>query len=148
MQRAIDAILSSQSPHSFLGIDQGGHSSIVKTTGNPDTHLVLRGGGGKTNYHADEVAAAAEKLRAAGLPKIMMVDCSHANSNKVPARQADVWNDLLEQRKQPGCPVIGAMLESFIEEGNQPISDHLKYGLSITDGCIDWETTESLLKQT
>ncbi|HKL20898.1 MAG TPA: 3-deoxy-7-phosphoheptulonate synthase, partial [Tichowtungia sp.] len=108
--------------------------------------LVLRGGGGKTNYHADEVAAAAEKLRAAGLPDIMMVDCSHANSGKVPARQADVWNDLLKQRKQPNCPVIGAMLESFIEEGSQPISDNLKYGLSITDPCIDWETTERLLK--
>ncbi|MBC8205566.1 MAG: 3-deoxy-7-phosphoheptulonate synthase [Kiritimatiellales bacterium] len=146
VQRAIDAILSSQSPHSFLGIDQDGRSSIVKTTGNPDTHLVLRGGGGKTNYHADEVAAAAEKLRAAGLPDVMMVDCSHANSGKVPARQADVWNDLLEQRKQPGCPVIGAMLESFIEEGNQPISDNLKYGLSITDACIDWTTTATLLR--
>lgn len=146
VQRAVDAIISSRSPHSFLGIDQGGHSSIVKTTGNPNTHLVLRGGGGKTNYHAGEVAAAAEKLRTAGLPEIMMVDCSHANSGKVPARQAEVWNDLLEQRKNPDGPVIGAMLESFIEEGNQPIGDNLKYGLSITDPCIDWETTEQLLK--
>ena len=147
VQRAVDAIISSRSPHSFLGIDQEGHSSIVKTTGNPNTHLVLRGGGGKTNYHADEVAAAAEKLRAAGLPEVMMVDCSHANSGKVPARQADVWNNLLEQRKNPDSPVIGAMIESFIEAGNQPISDNLKYGLSITDGCIDWPTTESLLRQ-
>ena len=75
-----------------------------------------------------------------------MVDCSHANSGKVPARQADVWNDLLEQRKNPDCPVVGAMIESFIEEGNQPISDTLKYGLSITDGCMSWEMTEKLLK--
>jgi 3-deoxy-7-phosphoheptulonate synthase len=147
VQRAVDAIISSRSPHSFLGIDQDGHSSIVKTTGNPNTHLVLRGGGGKTNYHADEVAAATEKLRAAGLPEIMMVDCSHANSGKVPARQADVWNDLLEQRKQPDCPVIGAMLESFIEEGNQPISSQLKYGQSITDACISWEKTAALLSR-
>ncbi len=145
VQRAVDAIISSRSPHSFLGIDQGGHSSIVKTTGNPDTHLVLRGGGGQTNYHADEIAAAAEKLRAAGLPAILMVDCSHANSGKVPARQADVWNDLLEQRRHPDCPVTGAMLESFIEEGSQPISDRLTYGLSITDACIDWKTTAALL---
>lgn len=145
VQRAIEALLSCQSPHSFLGIDQEGRSSIVKTTGNPNTHLVLRGGGGKTNYHADEVAAAADQLRAAGLPALMMVDCSHANSGKDPARQADVWNDLLEQRKQPDCPVIGAMLESFIEEGNQPISETLAYGQSITDGCIDWDTTEKLL---
>lgn len=146
VQRAIDAILACQAPHSFLGIDQDGHSSIIKTTGNPYTHLVLRGGGGKTNYHAEEVAAAAEKLRGANLPDIMMVDCSHANSGKVPARQADVWNDLLEQRKNPDCPVVGAMIESFIEEGNQPISDTLKYGLSITDGCMSWEMTEKLLK--
>ncbi|MGE4489989.1 MAG: 3-deoxy-7-phosphoheptulonate synthase [Kiritimatiellales bacterium] len=146
IQRAVDALLACRSPHSFLGIDQDGHSSIVKTRGNPDAHLVLRGGGGKTNYRADEVSAAAEKLRAAGLPEIMMVDCSHANSGKIPARQADVWTELLEQRKQPDCPVIGAMLESFIEEGSQPISKTLKYGQSITDGCIDWATTNRLLK--
>ncbi|MBI9020438.1 MAG: 3-deoxy-7-phosphoheptulonate synthase, partial [Verrucomicrobia bacterium] len=131
VQRAIDALLACRSPHSFLGIDQEGRSSIVKTTGNPNVHLVLRGGGGKTNYHPEEVAAAAEKLCAADLPEIMMVDCSHANSGKDPAKQADVWNDLLEQRKQPGCPIIGAMLESFIEEGNQPISETLAYGQSI-----------------
>lgn len=146
VQRAIDALITCRTPHSFLGIDQEGHSSIVKTTGNPDTHLVLRGGGGKTNYHADEVAAAASKLRAAGLPEIMMVDCSHANSGKDPARQAEVWKELLEQRRQPNCPVIGAMLESFIEEGNQPISANLKYGQSITDACIDWKTTGTLLR--
>jgi len=145
VQRAIDALLSCQSPHSFLGIDQKGLSSIVKTTGNPNTHLVLRGGGGKTNYQTGEVADAAEKLTTANLPEVMMVDCSHANSEKDPARQVDVWNDLLEQRKQPGCPVIGAMLESFIEQGNQSISDSLQYGLSITDACMDWETTEKLL---
>ena len=145
IQRAVDALISSRSPHSFLGIDQTGHSSIVKTTGNPDTHLVLRGGGGKTNYHADEVAIAAKKLRAAGLPEVMIIDCSHANSGKVPARQAEVWNDLLEQRKNPDCPVIGAMLESFIEEGNQPISEKLTYGQSITDPCLSWDATRQLL---
>ncbi|MCC7300935.1 MAG: 3-deoxy-7-phosphoheptulonate synthase, partial [Verrucomicrobia bacterium] len=145
VQRAIDALLACRSPHSFLGIDQDGRSSIVKTRGNPDTHLVLRGGGGKTNYHADEVAAAASKLRAAHLPEVMMVDCSHANSGKIPARQSEVWKELLEQRKQPDCPVIGAMLESFIEEGSQPISKTMKYGISITDACIDWAATKSLL---
>jgi 3-deoxy-7-phosphoheptulonate synthase len=147
VQRAIDALIACRTPHSFLGIDQEGRSSIVKTRGNPDTHLVLRGGGGKTNYHADEVAAAAEKLRAAGLPEVIMVDCSHANSGKNPARQADVWNELLEQRKQSGSPVIGAMLESFIEEGTQPLSENLKYGQSITDACIDWPTTVRLLER-
>lgn len=145
VQRAIDAITACRAPHSFLGIDQEGRSSIVKTTGNPYTHLVLRGGGGTTNYHADEVAAAAENLRAAGLTDSMMVDCSHANSGKVPARQADVWKDLVEQRRNPDSPVVGAMLESFIEEGNQPISENLTYGLSITDGCMSWKMTEKLL---
>ncbi len=145
VQRAIDALLACQTPHSFLGIDQDGQSSIVKTRGNPDTHLVLRGGGGKTNYHADEVAAAAAKLRSAGLPEILMVDCSHANSGKVPARQADVWFDLIEQRKQPDCPIIGAMIESFIEAGSQPVGSTLKYGQSITDPCLDWNNTEALL---
>lgn len=145
VQRAVDAVLACRSPHSFLGIDQNGASSIVKTRGNPDVHLVLRGGGGKTNYHADEVAAAAEKLRSTQLPENIMVDCSHANSGKIPARQAQVWNELLEQRKQPGCPIIGAMLESFIVEGQQSISKQMTYGQSITDGCIDWETTEKLL---
>ena len=145
VQSAIDALLACRSPHSFLGIDQDGRSSIVKTLGNPDIHLVLRGGGGKTNYHADEVAAAAVKLHAAGLPEAIMVDCSHANSGKIPAKQIDVWNDLLEQRKQPDCPVIGAMLESFIEEGTQPITPDLHYGQSITDPCMDWQTTETLL---
>jgi len=146
VQRAIDALLACRTPHSFLGIDQDGRSSIVKTRGNPDTHLVLRGGGGKTNYHADEVAAAAKKLCAAGLPETIMVDCSHANSGKVPARQADVWKELLEQRRQLDSPVIGAMLESFIEEGSQPICANLKYGQSVTDPCIDWDTTVRLLE--
>ncbi|HNX52367.1 MAG TPA: 3-deoxy-7-phosphoheptulonate synthase [Pontiellaceae bacterium] len=146
VQSAVDALLACRSPHSFLGIDQDGRSCIVKTRGNPDTHLVLRGGGGKTNYHADEVAEAAAKLRAAGLPEMIMVDCSHANCAKVAVRQAEVWKDLLEQRKKPDCPVMGAMLESFIEEGNQPIRAGLKYGLSITDPCIDWNMTEQLLR--
>ncbi len=145
VQRATDALIACRSPHSFLGINSQGQSSIIKTTGNPNTHLVLRGGGGKANYRQEEVAAAAQQLRATDLSTNIMVDCSHANSEKDPARQVDVWNDLLEQRKQPGCPVIGAMLESFIEDGNQPISDALKYGQSITDGCIDWPTTEELL---
>lgn len=146
VERAIDALIACRTPHSFLGIDQDGHSSIVKTAGNPDTHLVLRGGGGRTNYHADEVAAAADRLRASGLPETIMIDCSHANAGKVAARQADVWKSILEQRALSSCPIIGAMLESFIEEGNQPIGGNLKYGLSITDPCISWKTTEALLR--
>lgn len=147
VQRAVDALISSRSPHSFLGIDQSGRSSIVQTTGNPNTHLVLRGGGGKTNYQADDVAAAARALREAHLPEDIIIDCSHANSDKIPVRQTSVWNDLIEQRKQPNCPIVGAMLESFIEEGNQPIGKKLTYGLSVTDPCMSWEMTRQLLTQ-
>jgi len=144
IQVAINAIKTAGTPHSFLGIDQGGHSAIVKTTGNPNTHLVLRGGDHQPNFEMPEVTYAACKLKAEGLTSGIMVDCSHANARKIPANQVLVWNCLHEQRKKPGCPIIGAMVESFIEEGNQPISDNLQYGLSITDPCIGWDITERL----
>ncbi|VGO23117.1 Phospho-2-dehydro-3-deoxyheptonate aldolase, Tyr-sensitive [Pontiella sulfatireligans] len=141
---AINAIESASNPHSFLGIDQNGHTAVVKTTGNPNTHLVLRGGK-QPNFKYPEVTYAACKLEAAGLEKSLMVDCSHANASKVARNQVKVWKDILKQRKKGGCPITGAMIESFIEEGSQKISGELKYGLSITDACVDWETTERML---
>jgi 3-deoxy-7-phosphoheptulonate synthase len=141
---AINAIESASNPHSFLGIDQDGHTAVVTTTGNPNTHLVLRGGKG-TNYELPEVTYAACKLEAANLQPSLMVDCSHANANKVARNQVKVWNSILEQRKKESCPITGTMIESFIEEGNQKITGDLKYGQSITDQCIDWETTEKML---
>jgi len=144
IQVAINAIESASNPHSFLGIDQEGHTAVVKTTGNPNTHLVLRGGDKQPNFEIPEVTYAACKLDAAGLDPSLMIDCSHANASKVARNQIKVWNDILKQRKRSESPITGAMVESFIEEGNQKITPDLKYGLSITDACIDWETTERL----
>ncbi len=149
LQIAVDAMCSARTPHSFLGIDQEGFTGIVRTTGNPDGHIVLRGGRRQPNYDAQSIRDAETKLAQAGLPAVLMVDCSHANSGKQPARQEDVWRSVIEQRTAGTRSLIGAMIESYLQEGNQPmaakISD-LRYGVSITDACISWETTERLLR--
>jgi 3-deoxy-7-phosphoheptulonate synthase len=150
IQTAIDAMRSSRSSHSFLGIDQEGMTSIIKTAGNPDGHLVLRGGRDGVNYHPHQTADAAAKLKAAGVPSAIMIDCSHANSGKDPARQPEVWTSILEQRAAGRTDIVGAMLESHIERGAQSLGDDpskLRYGVSITDACLDWETTAQLLRQ-
>ncbi len=149
VQVAIDAMKSSRSPHSFLGIDQDGATSIIKTTGNPDAHVVLRGGRDGTNYDADSVAQACETLRKNGLHPAVMVDCSHANSGKDPNRQPDVWRSIQQQRASGRREIIGAMLESNLHFGAQSLeadSSSLKYGVSITDACMSWEMTEELLR--
>jgi 3-deoxy-7-phosphoheptulonate synthase len=145
IQVAINAIASASIPHSFLGIDQDGHTAVVKTTGNPNTHLVLRGGDKQPNFEVPEVTYAACKLEATGLQPSLMVDCSHANANKIARNQVNVWKDILKQREKGDCPITGTMIESFIEEGNQKVTPDLKYGQSITDPCIDWETTAGML---
>ncbi len=148
LQIAIDAMLSAKHPHHFLGIDQNGAVSVVRTTGNVDGHVVLRGGRARTNYDAASIADAGAQLRKAGLPDRLMVDCSHANSSKQHAKQEEVWQNLIAQ-KQAGCPpLIGVMLESHLHEGNQPIPKNLadlKYGVSLTDACLSWEATERML---
>ncbi len=143
---AINAIESASIPHSFLGIDEDGHTAVVTTTGNPNTHLVLRGGNKQPNFEYPEVTYAGCKLEADGLEPSLMVDCSHANASKVAMNQVKVWENILKQRAKGNSPITGTMVESFIEEGNQKISDELKYGLSITDQCVDWETTEKMLR--
>jgi len=145
IQVAINAIESASIPHSFLGIDQEGHTAVVTTAGNPNTHLVLRGGDKQPNFETPEVTYAACKLEAAGLEPSLMVDCSHANARKIARNQVDVWEDILKQRAKGHSPVTGVMVESFLEEGNQKISTGMQYGLSITDPCIDWATTEKML---
>ena len=148
LQTAVDAMLSSRHPHHFLGIDQEGAVSVVRTTGNLDGHVVLRGGRGLTNYDPASIAGAAAQLRKAGLPEGLMVDCSHANSGKQHAKQEEVWQSLIAQ-KWAGCPqLMGVMLESHLFEGNQPMPKtpgDLKYGVSLTDACLGWETTERML---
>ncbi|HEY9171505.1 MAG TPA: 3-deoxy-7-phosphoheptulonate synthase [Verrucomicrobiae bacterium] len=149
LQVAIDAMGAARSPHNFLGVDEFGFTSIVRTTGNPAGHIVLRGGRGTTNYDAASIRDAEQQLARAGLPPVIMVDCSHANSGKVPARQEVVWRSVIEQRLAGTRSLVGAMIESNLHEGNQPFPQPvsaLRYGVSITDGCVSWETTERMLR--
>jgi 3-deoxy-7-phosphoheptulonate synthase len=149
LQLALDAMHSARTPHSFLGIDQDGLTSIIRTTGNPAGHVVLRGGRARPNYDAESLREAEMKLTTAGLPAVLMVDCSHANSGKQHARQEDVWRNVIEQRIAGRNSIIGAMLESNLNEGNQPFPQapaKLRYGVSITDACLGWEATERILR--
>ena len=149
LQVAVDAMLSARTAHSFLGIDQDGFTGIVRTNGNPAGHVVLRGGRARTNYDADSIRDAEAALAKAKLPAGLMVDCSHANSGKVPARQEDVWRSIIEQRVAGTKSLMGVMVESFLSEGAQPFPkpvSELRYGVSITDACISWETTERMLR--
>jgi 3-deoxy-7-phosphoheptulonate synthase len=148
LQVAIDAMRASMTPHSFLGIDQDGCTSVVRTRGNPFGHVVLRGGRARSNYDPDSIAAAVADLRKAGLAEALMVDCSHANSAKQHARQEEVWRSVIAQRLEGNRALIGLMLESHIHEGAQAIPkppESPAYGVSITDACIGWETTERLV---
>ena len=145
---AINAMQASARPHHFLGINGEGHASIVSTTGNPHGHLVLRGGNGGSNYHVEAVQAAASELSKAGLKERLMVDCSHANSNKDYRRQSDVLASVADQLRAGSQHVMGVMIESHLVEGNQKLTadlSQLTYGQSITDACISLETTEQLL---
>jgi 3-deoxy-7-phosphoheptulonate synthase len=149
LQVAVDAMTSARSQHSFLGIDQDGFTSVVRTNGNPAGHVVLRGGRARTNYDADSIREAEAALVKAKLPTGLMVDCSHANSGKVPARQEDVWRSVIEQRAAGTKCLMGVMIESFLHEGAQPFPkpvNELQYGVSITDACLSWETTERMLR--
>lgn len=149
LQIAIDAMHSARTPHSFLGIDQDGATSIIRTAGNPFGHVVLRGGRSRSNYDPESIAEARAQLRKHGLPEALMVDCSHANSAKQHAKQEEVWQSLIAQRTAGNDAIIGAMVESHLHEGSQPIPKdlaQLRHGVSVTDACIGWETTERMLR--
>jgi 3-deoxy-7-phosphoheptulonate synthase len=149
LQIAIDAMSAARTPHSFVGIDPEGYTCIVRTKGNPAGHVVLRGGRNRSNYDPQSIGEACGKLSNQKLPNVLMVDCSHANSGKEPARQEEVWRSIIDQRVSGTSAIIGAMLESNLCEGSQPLAKNpadLKYGISVTDACIDWETTERLLR--
>jgi len=146
---AINAIKAAQSPHHFLGFTDGGLPAVFATTGNPYPHLVLRGGR-VPNHDATSVRRAEESLAAAGLPLSIVVDCSHGNSEKNPTRQIGVLRDVLTQIEGGNTSLVGFMLESFLEPGNQPLAPNLlslRYGVSITDACLGWSDTESLLRE-
>jgi len=147
---AIHAIEAARQPHTFLGISTDGVASAVSTTGNPHCHIVLRGGDDGPNYSADHIAAVEQRLETAGLDKAVMIDCSHGNSGKNHARQPEVLDAVVAQRAAGTRSIIGVMLESNLVAGKQPFpnpSGNLVYGQSITDGCIDWETTERIVLQ-
>ena len=148
-QVAINAMGAAQHPHSFLGINREGRTSIVHTIGNPDAHIVLRGGDNQPNYFPEDIAATGAKLAEAGLNQTIMVDCSHANSFKNHERQEEVLNNVIDQALAGNPHLSSLMIESNLEAGNQSIpSDlaQLKYGVSITDKCVDWATTERMLR--
>ena len=144
---AIDAMRSAAHGHQHFGIDELGRPSLVQTLGNPDTHLVLRGGNQGPNHDAASVAMARTALAKAGLEPSIMVDCSHANSGKNPLRQPAVLEDVIDQRLAGDASLRAVMLESHLFDGNQPLSGELQYGVSITDGCLGWDGTEQMLRR-
>ena len=144
---ACDAMRSAAHPHRHFGMDAQGHPAIIETLGNPDTHLVLRGGHTGPNYDAASIAQARQGLAKAGLDTRIMVDCSHANSGKDPARQPAVFEDVLGQRLAGDHSIVGVMLEGHLFDGCQTLGKGpLKYGVSVTDGCLGWASTEALLR--
>ncbi|HNC51358.1 MAG TPA: 3-deoxy-7-phosphoheptulonate synthase [Accumulibacter sp.] len=146
---AVNAILSASRPHSFLGINDQGHTAIVRTRGNRYGHLVLRGGDGRPNYDTVSVQIAEQVLAKAGLPANIVVDCSHANSYKKHEWQPLVMSDVVNQVRLGNQSLVGMMIESNIVAGNQAIPEdlsQLRYGCSVTDSCIDWDTTERMIR--
>lgn len=146
---AINALQSASSAHSFLGINEQGQVAITRTRGNAYGHIVLRGGNGQPNYDSVNIALCEEALKKANVSTNIMVDCSHANSSKKPELQPLVAENVANQILEGNTSIIGLMIESHINGGNQSIPadlKELKYGVSVTDGCIGWETTETCLK--
>jgi 3-deoxy-7-phosphoheptulonate synthase len=150
LQIAIDAMAAAMNPHSFVGIDAQGMTCVVRTSGNPWGHIVLRGGSQRTNYDPASIAETISCLEKADLSPVVMVDCSHANSEKKPERQEAVWNSVVRQRAEGNRRIIGLMVESNLEAGNQPLNgplETLRYGVSVTDPCLDWPSTERILRE-
>jgi len=147
---SINALESVRHPHHFLGITQQGQSAVFRTRGNQHAHVVLRGGGGRVNYDAVSIALAERQLSQANLPTNIVVDCSHGNSNKDPSVQPLVAENCVAQILDGNRSIVGLMLESHLKPGNQPIPKDLstlEFGVSITDPCIGWDSTETLLRK-
>ncbi len=144
---AINAMISAGHSHSFLGINADGVTSVIKTLGNPDRHIILRGGGGRPNYRQEDIAQVTEMVAKEGIARPIMVDCSHGNSNKDHTRQAAICRDVLCLRQEQTYDVMGILLESNLKPGNQSWKEgsELAYGVSITDACIGWEEAHDLL---
>jgi 3-deoxy-7-phosphoheptulonate synthase len=150
-QVAINAIKAAGGVQTFFGINRDGQASAVTTAGNQNCHVVLRGGSNGPNFDADSVAKTVADLKKAGLKEAIMIDCSHGNSSKQPEKQPEVLDTIIAQVEAGNNAIIGAMVESNINGGSQkfPVpKEDLQYGVSITDGCIDWETTEASILKT
>jgi len=148
LEVAINALQSVSAPHRFLGINHQGGVSVIHTRGNAHAHIVLRGGGGRPNYDSVSINICEQQLLKAGIPANIMVDCSHANSNKDPALQPLVMTNIGNQIVEGNQSIVGLMVESNLEWGNQSIPANLadlKYGVSVTDACVDWATTENMV---
>lgn len=149
LDTCVNAMQSASAPHSFLGIDSEGRKSITHSTGNPYSHVVLRGGRNGPNYDSVNIALTEQALEKVGLPANIVVDCSHANSNKNPMLQPLVMENCIHQITEGNQSIVGLMIESHLNEGNQKISSkagEMQYGVSVTDGCVSWETTETMLR--
>jgi 3-deoxy-7-phosphoheptulonate synthase len=149
LQVAVNAMIAAKAPHHFVGINADGQTSIIKTMGNPDRHIVLRGGGGKSNYGAEHVARAEAAVAGEGVARSIMIDCSHDNSNKDHTRQGLVAHEVLRQFREGRQSIMGLMLESNLNPGKQTWQKGipLTYGVSITDACLGWNETEALLSE-
>ncbi|NOT97390.1 MAG: 3-deoxy-7-phosphoheptulonate synthase, partial [Nitrospira sp.] len=150
LQVAVNAMTSARAPHHFLGINAEGQTSIIKTAGNPDRHIVLRGGGGgKTNYDAEHVAKAEAAVAGEGIARPVMIDCSHDNSSKDHKRQGLVARDVIKQFRDGRQSIMGLMIESNLNPGKQTWKEgiSLAHGVSITDACLGWDETEALLNE-
>jgi 3-deoxy-7-phosphoheptulonate synthase len=149
VQLAVDGVVAAQAKQAFLGVDANGRASTVVTKGNPDCHIVLRGGSRGPNYDADSVADAVDRLQRAGVSTQLVVDCSHANCGRDYTKERVAFFDVLDQRISGNNNLVGVMLESHLNEGNQRLDESnpgsLSYGVSITDPCINWEETVELL---
>ena len=141
-------MIAARAPQSFIGVDPDGKTCIVSTTGNPWTHIVLRGGN-RPNYDSVSIEEACQKLHNEGLEETIVVDCSHGNSRKKHQGQERVLKDIIGQRLEGNQALVGMMLESNLYEGNQPCNENIEeliYGVSVTDECVSWDTTEKLLR--
>lgn len=148
VENAVNGCLYASQPHTFLGMNEEGNLSLMRSKGNPDTHIVLRGGDGKTNYDAQSITHALHLLKKMGLPEGLIVDCSHGNADKKHEKQMDAFRSVMAQIKAGNKAIRGLMLESYLEEGNQPHHNDqsaLKFGISITDPCLGWVDTENLV---
>ncbi len=149
VQLAVDGVVAAQAPQGFLGVDSDGRASAVVTKGNPNCHIVLRGGSRGPNFDAESVADAIERLEKSRVCPRVVIDCSHANCGKDYTKQRIAFNDVMEQRVSGNMNIVGMMLESHLFEGNQPLDEknpgNLRYGVSITDPCVGWEETVELL---